>query len=332
MKNNNGGVKLYVGMHDGVCVLTSGDDGRTWEQGAVTPLAHAAARLSVSPTEPHRAYLAAYEAGLYSSDDGGQTWRHASSYPSDYAHSVAVHPEDSKTVYVGSEPSAIYRSRDAGETWEECAAFRAVPEPGQWSFHDLDPRVHHVRDLRMTPNGPNRLYAGIEVGGVVRSGDSGESWQQLHGTDDDIHCIDVSRARPGTVYVATNSGPYRSDDEGQSWEPIKEGLARTYSVHIAAAPDDAEVVLVTVATGPGRQNPQFYRSSSGGRQWQLVDSAGSDDDMVVAMDWDPHEPNRCYAATDHGNIYCSADRGKSWSPLPVKLPTVALGCLVVARA
>ena len=155
----------------------------------------------------------------------------------------------------------------------------------------------------MTPNGPNRMYAGIDVGGIVRSGDSGESWQQLHGTDDDIHCIDVSRARPGTVYVATNSGPYRSDDEGQSWEPIKEGLARTYSVHIAAAPDDADVVLVTVATGPGRQNPQFYRSSS-----------------------------RVYAATDHGNIHCSADRGKSWSPLPVKLPTVALGCLVVAPA
>ena len=50
---------LYVGMHDGVCVLTSADAGQTWRQGAITPLAHAAARLTMSPTVPQRAYLAA---------------------------------------------------------------------------------------------------------------------------------------------------------------------------------------------------------------------------------------------------------------------------------
>ena len=38
--------RLYVGMHDGVCALNSTDAGKTWQQGQVTPLAHAAARLS----------------------------------------------------------------------------------------------------------------------------------------------------------------------------------------------------------------------------------------------------------------------------------------------
>ncbi len=47
--------KLYVGMHDGVCVVTSSDAGRTWKQGQVTPLAHAAARLTASPNNPQRA-------------------------------------------------------------------------------------------------------------------------------------------------------------------------------------------------------------------------------------------------------------------------------------
>ena len=46
---------LYVGMHDGVCVLRSTDAGQTWQQGPVTPLAHAAARLSTSAAAPHRA-------------------------------------------------------------------------------------------------------------------------------------------------------------------------------------------------------------------------------------------------------------------------------------
>ena len=99
--------QLYVGMHDGVCAVLSTDRGKTWQQGPVTPLDHAAARLSTSSAAPQRAYLAAYEAGVYRTDDGGLTWRHLASYPSDYAHSVLVHPQDAQTVYVGSEPATV---------------------------------------------------------------------------------------------------------------------------------------------------------------------------------------------------------------------------------
>ena len=41
--------RIYVGMHDGVCAVFSQDGGKTWQQGPVTPLAHAAARLTSSP-------------------------------------------------------------------------------------------------------------------------------------------------------------------------------------------------------------------------------------------------------------------------------------------
>ena len=40
--------RIYVGMHDWVCAVTSDDGGKTWKQGPVTPLAHAAARLSAA--------------------------------------------------------------------------------------------------------------------------------------------------------------------------------------------------------------------------------------------------------------------------------------------
>ena len=322
--------KLYVGMHDGVCTVTSSDGGQTWQQGQVTPLAHAAARLTVSPTEPQCAYLAAYEAGVYRSADGGLTWRHLSSYPSDYAHSVLVHPQQAQTIFVGSEPASIFRSSDGGETWEECTGFRAVPESQQWSFH-AERRDSHVRDLRLAPHDPRCMYAGIEVGGMVGSHDGSASWQQLPGTHDDIHCISLSAARPQTVYVATARAPYRSDDEGQHWEVINQGLQRPYTLHITAAPDDADLVLVTVSRNAGRKEPQFYRSTTGGRSWQLIESLAGDDDMVVAIDWDPKETQRVYAATDQGHIFCSTDRGVSWEPVPVRLPTIAVGAMAVGR-
>ena len=323
--------KLYVGTHDGVCVLTSSDGGHKWDQGAVTPLVHAAARLTVSMTDPKRAYLAAYESGVYRTDDGGLTWQHLDSYPSDYAHSVLVHPENEQLVYVGSEPAAIFCSHDAGNTWEEYAGFRAVPESSQWFFHS-ETRDSHVRDLRMAPNDPNCLYAGIEVGGMVRSKDGGKSWQQLPGTDDDVHFINLSGAKPSTVYVATASGPYRSDDEGHHWELINVGLERSYTVHISAAPDNGDVVLVTVSRSAGRNDPQLYRSTNGGRQWKLIEGVGGDDDMVVAIDWDPGNPRRVYVGTDRGKIFCSDDQGASWELLQTSVPRIAIGALVVGPA
>ena len=327
-KVNGQNRKLYVGMHDGVCALTSDDGGRTWRQGEVTHLAHAAARFTVSPSDPQRAYLAAYEAGVYRTDDGGMTWRHLPSYPSDYAHSVLVYPTDAQVVYAGSEPAAIFRSQDGGESWEECAGFREVPESERWWFHG-ETRQSHVRDLRMAPKDPGRLYAGIEVGGMVRSRDGGGSWQQLEGTHDDVHFINLSASRPSTVYIATATGPYRSDDEGEHWELINTGLQRPYTLHIAAAPDDADLVLVSVSSGAARQEPLFYRSITGGSMWRRIEAVGSDDDMVVAIDWDPGDPRRVYVGTERGKIHWSNDRGRSWEPLPVSLNSVAVGALAV---
>jgi hypothetical protein len=58
-------------------------------------------------------------------------------------------------------------------------------------------------------------------------------------------------------------------------------------------------------------------------------SVGSADDMVVAIDWDPSNPQLVYAGTDRGAIFCSHNRGVSWEPLPIRLPTIAVGALVV---
>ena len=192
---NASGVRLYVGTHDGVLALTTADGGRTWAQGPVTPLAHAAARIGASGSVPDRAYLAAYESGVYRTDDGGITWRNLDSYPAEHAHSVAVHPDDPDTVYVGSEPAAIFRSRDGGDTWDECEGFRRVPESTNWGFH-AEKRDSHVRDLRMAPGDPHTIFAGIEVGGMVRSRDGGAKWQQLPGLHDDIHFVNMSMAKP----------------------------------------------------------------------------------------------------------------------------------------
>ena len=323
---------IYVGMHDGVCAVTSSDGGGTWHQGPVTQLPHAAARLAVSPQDRQRAWLVAYEAGVYRTDDGGATWTHVDSYPSDYAHSVLADPSNADSVLVGSEPAALFRSEDGGASWSECRGFQEVPESSTWGFH-APTRDSHVRDLVVSSGDDRLLYAGIEVGGVVRSRDGGDSWQQLPGLDDDIHCLHLGTDRQQRVYAATASAPYRSSNGGNEWEKISDGLARRYTLHIAAAPDDADLVLVTVSENARRKAPQFYRSIDGGRYWTKVEGLGEGEeaeDMVVAFEWHPSSPNDVYAGTDGGNLYHSSDRGETWQQLPVTLPSVAVGALAVA--
>lgn len=320
--------RIYVGTHDGVCALSTSDGGVTWEQGKITKLANAAARLSATRSEPTRAYLAAYEAGVFKTDDGGDTWSHLSSYPTPYAHTVLAHPKNPGVLFVGSEPAALFRSDDSGETWAECRTFQEVPEAAQWSFHG--DRLSHVRELRTTPGDPDTIFAGVEVGGVVKSSDGGNSWSQQPGLNDDIHLVDINEANQQRIYVATAQAPYRSDDGGGNWQLINKGLERRYTLHISSAPSDVDVVLVAVSANARRDDPQFYRSEDGGRKWQLVDTVGNDGDMVVAIDWDPIAKSRVYAGTDGGKIYRSDDGGQRWNRVLADLPAIAVGAMIVA--
>ena len=313
--------RIYVGTHDGVCAVVSHDGGDSWELGPVTFLPHAAARLSASRVNPLLAYLAAYEAGVYRTADGGLSWQKLESYPTPYAHSVLAHPTEGDSVLVGSEPATVFRSWDGGDTWEELEGFQAIPEASEWGFHSPT-RDSHVRDLRVAVGNANLLFAGIEVGGMVCSQDGGGSWRQLPGLDPDIHCINLAEGMPGRVYVATASTPYRSDDGGSRWEMINNGIDRRYTLHIASAPDGPNVVLVTVSENARRGNPKFYRSTDGGESWNMVEGLGQGEspaEMVVAFDWDPEEAGRVYAGTDGGGLFQSRDDGRTWEELPVRL-------------
>ncbi len=317
--------RLYIGAHDGVRTLDVDRAGRGVETVGELALGHAAARLAVSGAAEGRVYLAAYESGLWRSDDGGATWHGLESYPEPYAHSVAVDPDDADLIYVGAEPAALYRSTDGGETWEECRAFSGLPEAAQWGFHGS--RKSHVRELRIRPGERGSIYAGIEVGGIVRSRDGGATWEQLRGTDPDIHTIHISESRPETVYAATANGPYRSDDGGDMWRLVNSGLEKRYSVPVSAAPGDHRRALISVSDNAGRRSgARAYLTTDAGESWARL-NIGADDDMVIAYSWDPHDPSRVYGGTDSGRLYVSDDGGEDWEEIDAGLDSIAVGAL-----
>lgn len=163
--------------------------------------------------------LAATAEGLSHSPDG-QAWTDLDT-PRSPVVSVAVSP-DREFCYAGTYPAHIYKLpvsdwADPTETdWIECERFRdlAVLDHGR----DRSPRDDgaQVRTLGVHPDAPDRLVAGLEVGGVCVSDDAGETWaERSRGVHDDVH--HVLLRSPQEFVAACGNGLYRTHDAGRTW-------------------------------------------------------------------------------------------------------------------
>lgn len=129
----------------------------------------------------------------------------------------------------------------------------------------------------------------------------------------EIRAITVDGADPATMYVGTQSGPYRSTDGGESWVTMNlPGDGVTWS--IICHPDDPRILYCgTVDSG-------VFRSGDGGVTWsQLpVPTPESECKMgfptrVIRLAVDPSDPDALYVALEVGGLVRSLDGGRTWA-------------------
>lgn len=119
--------------------------------------------------------------------------------------------------------------------------------------------------------------------------------------------IASSPVMPERIYIGTwFSGIWRSDDNGDSWEPILDSLARYTTASIAVDPTNSDVVYV--AAWPG-----LLRSTDAGGHWELLDVG----DLPVEnpsnkITIDPSDPQRIWISGSAGMVR-SEDAGASWT-------------------
>ena len=181
-------------------VYRMSDGSETWELlSNGLPEAPAVRALAIHPRKPEIIY-AGTQHGPYRSSDHGDHWEKVDvpdrGMP---VWSILFHPHNSDLMYAGYENCEIYRSEDCGETWQRLPVSVRFPEittaPG------ANP-AKRVLMLDASTTDPDVLYGAIEVGGIIRSTDGGEHWENLgHGqylNDDtvDMHGVLVSRWRP----------------------------------------------------------------------------------------------------------------------------------------
>ena len=302
--------RLYATTGSSFARLDETPDG--WTVEASLP-GSAAQCLALDPEDPDTVYVGLGAGGVRKTTDGGHVWADAG-LAEQQVFSVAVSAVDG-AVYAGTEPSALFRSDDGGSSWRELTGLLDLPSRPSWSFPPR-PWTSHVRWIAPSPHEADTILAGIELGGLMRSTDGGEHWQDHRpGAQRDVHSLAWHPREHGRAYEAGGGGAAFSDDDGETWMPADEGRDRHYTWSVAVDPDDPDLWYVSASRGPfsahGRGDPEanIYRRRDGG--WDVLGDGLPD--PLPAMPYAlVATSERLFAGLANGELWESRDRGDSW--------------------
>ncbi len=290
----------------GPAIWKSTDLGATWTHSS-EGLAYAAGEepiksvWSVTPGA-ERLYAGVEPAGLFRSDDRGQSWQHIAglrNHPSRsewqpgggglILHSLVLHPNDERQLWVAISAAGVFHTADGGETWQtRNRGTRADFLPEGENYPEYGQCVHR---LVMAPGMSDRLY------------------QQNH------------------------CGMYRSQDGGQHWESIEAGLPSSFGFPAAVHPRDPATLYLLPLNGDmaGRYVPDgkaaVWRSRDCGDNWEALREGLPQENAFFgvlrhAMATDRLEPAGVYLGTNTGTLFASGDEGESWTCIAQHLPRI----------
>jgi photosystem II stability/assembly factor-like uncharacterized protein len=324
---------VYVGLagetapgrpvNSGLYRMAVGDD--RWEPAMRgLPDAPAIRAIATHPEHPEIVFVGT-QGGPYRSADHGEHWE-ALDVP-DHGlpvWSLMFDPRNPDVLYAGYENCEIFRSESNGERWQQLPVNVRFPEvtvgPG------ANP-AKRVLELAANPVDPKEIYGAIEVGGIIRTLDGGEHWENMsHGhylNDDtvDMHGVLVGRWRPGTVLAIARAGLFRSTDRGEHWASARlESLnekGQTYCRDIREVPGDPKTIWVAAGANFQSDVGALFRSADGGSSWRRVEMGLTPRTTLFAIAFDERQPTRMYCASSGGQVFASEDAGQSWAERPL---------------
>ncbi len=338
------------GKHGGLGVLKSNDGGQTW-----VPVNNGLDDLYVGclrmhPTNPQILFAATgngvcsgnVNGGIFKTINGGLSWTKVLSIEDmttvNFSHS---NPD---IIYAGSA-AAFYRSGNGGTTWSRF--FRTGHGGPVWGPPGI--RAGFPIDVTIDPDDPFVLYANNYGGGVFRSLDGAETWEEWSKgySGADIHIVHIPADIPSSVYAIGRSGPFVSSNYGKDWVGIANGdatfpewdtiITKPTNSNIVLISDECQgVILISSDVGNNFSEVLRHPDANAGEPNKIQGFRG--------LAFAPSNPNIVYAglSKDRGTflsssplgtvIYKSQDGGMTFSPMPSALDGINVRRLVVDPA
>ncbi len=287
---------------------------------------------------------------VHRSDDGGRSWEvlDAAPHHADGRGLKAIWflapgpPGELDVLWAGIEPAGLFVTRDGGASWTGVSSLNDHPTRDTWQPAGGGLALGNIQH---DPSDPRRMYCSLSAGGVYRSDDAAASWNAVnHGVRCDfqprqypeagqcVHRLRVHPAMPERLYQQNHCGVYRSDDRGESWVEITDGLPSDFGYGLAIDPRDPDTAFVIPeesshmrATVGGML--RVYRTTDAGATWAAMTAGLPQAHAYVsvlrdAMTDDEAEPAGIYFGTTTGHLFASRSRGESWSMITGFLPKI----------
>jgi len=269
---------------------------------------------------------------IHVSEDGGASWQWMPSGGIDYRDiwTMQAHPTRAGEIYVGTLPAAVYVSDNGGRSFRELDGFRAVPDYARWTFPP-PPHTPHIRCIVLDSRVPDEIVVGVEEGGVVRSRDRGETWEDISGPSSaaaypevndpsgqipyqmgahedgrvyrDVHWVMRHPRNLETLYATTGIGTYRTDDGGSFWRKLEYDMGRSYAIPIDIHPMAPDRIFLGAAEN-GPTSWKGYRTVRAGPYNTIRFSRDTSEELGGAR----------------SAILRSDDGGQTWRRLNGRLP------------
>ena len=296
-------------------VMRSPNGGQSWMRAGIDQGMHSDAIVRCLSTDPDRpeSMLAGSDKGIYHSTDAGRSWKLLDTPLSGYSvWNIAVDPPNPETVYAGTgtpTPAALFRSENRGQSWQRLPVRVAETCPNVG--------IPRFTGLAIDPHDHSSLWAGIEVDGVRRSSDGGQTWSSVNGTinNPDVHSVAVIPGPPKTVIVVVNNGTFTSVDNGETWKGrlARDAFPLNYPRCIAGQPNNPKVVFLGLGDSTPGRTGAVLRSRDTGETWEDLPLPVEPNSAIWALGTHPADPQLVFAGSRYGYLYRSDDGGDSWS-------------------
>ena len=252
-------------------------------------------------------------------------------------------------VYAGGEPACLFKSDDSGDTWHEIESISKHPTRERWESGMGGMNLHSIVP---DASSDSRMWVGISAAGVFRTEDGGESWQPMNkGVRADFmgvpfpeigqcpHRMVSPNDGSQTLYQQNHCGVYRSDNGGNDWIDISDGLPSRFGLAATEHPSDPDTFYVLPEDkvvgedlGGGIRyvtdaKMRVYRSRDRGRTWKALTKGLPQENAYLhamrdGMATDRMNPCGIYVGTSTGQLYHSRNEGDNWQLLADLLPPI----------
>jgi hypothetical protein len=246
--------------------------------------------------------------------------------------------DDGARLWAGVSEAGLFTSDDQGRTWAPVAGLNEHPTRSEWM-----PGFGGLCAHRILTAG-QQAWVGISAVGVFRSDDGARTWNLKNdgvppvGVAEDaprpdigycVHGLAQDPEQPQRIWRQDHAGVFRTDDGGDTWERIENGLPSGFGFVMWRDDGSARLFCIPLASDENRVpiggELRGYSSDDDGESWAVAGSGWSEAPQYTAVlrgAFDGDNRGMFCFGTTGGKLWLTPDNGGSWQELAPSFPRI----------